>query len=74
MSRLASKPVIFEAGVAVTLGSGKVQVKGPKGELTVPVAEGIEVKVEGSNIHVNRRDDTIDRDVAEERYLRLDFF
>jgi len=58
MSRLASKPVIFEAGVTVTVGSGKVQVKGPKGELTVPVAVGIEVKVEGNNIHVNRRDDS----------------
>ncbi|MEI6614848.1 MAG: 50S ribosomal protein L6, partial [Chrysiogenales bacterium] len=58
MSRLASKPVIFEAGVTVTVGSGKVQVKGPKGELTVPVAAGIEVKVEGNNIHVNRRDDS----------------
>jgi large subunit ribosomal protein L6 len=58
MSRLASKPVIFEAGVTVTVASGKVQVKGPKGELTVPVAVGIEVKVEGNNIHVNRRDDS----------------
>ena len=58
MSRLASKPVIFEAGVTVTVGSGKVQVKGPKGELTVPVAVGIEVKVEGSNVNVTRRDDS----------------
>jgi large subunit ribosomal protein L6 len=58
MSRLASKPVVFEAGVTVTIGSGHVQVKGPKGALTVPVAVGIEVKVEGGNIHVNRRDDS----------------
>jgi large subunit ribosomal protein L6 len=58
MSRLASKPILFEAGVTVTVGSGKVQVKGPKGELTVPVAAGIEIKVDGSNIHVNRRDDS----------------
>jgi large subunit ribosomal protein L6 len=58
MSRLASKPVIFEAGVTVTVDSGKVQVKGPKGELTVPVPEGIEVKVEGGNINVTRRDDS----------------
>jgi large subunit ribosomal protein L6 len=58
MSRLASKPVVFEAGVTVTVGDGHVQVKGPKGALTVPVANGIEVKVEGNNIHVNRRDDS----------------
>jgi large subunit ribosomal protein L6 len=58
MSRLASKPVVFEAGVTITVHSGKVQVKGPKGELTVPVVDGIEVKVDGNNIHVNRRDDS----------------
>ncbi len=58
MSRLASKPVVFEAGITVTVGGGQVQVKGPRGTLSVPVAEGIEVKVDGSNIHVNRRDDS----------------
>ncbi len=58
MSRLASKPVVFEAGVTVKAEGDHVQVKGPKGELTIPVANGIEVKVEGSNIHVNRRDDS----------------
>lgn len=58
MSRLASKPVICEAGVSVTVQGTLVKVKGPKGEMTVPVPEGIEVKVEGSNVHVSRRDDS----------------
>jgi len=58
MSRLASKPVVFEAGVTVSLQGAQVMVKGPKGELLVPVAEGIEVKLEANNIHVNRRDDS----------------
>jgi large subunit ribosomal protein L6 len=57
MSRLASKPVICEGGVTVTVASGQVKVKGPKGELTVPIPEGIEVKVEGVQVHVSRRDD-----------------
>ncbi len=58
MSRLASKPVICESGVTVTVVAALVKVKGPKGELSVPVPEGIEVKVEGGNVHVSRRDDS----------------
>jgi large subunit ribosomal protein L6 len=58
MSRLASKPVIFEAAVTVKVEGAWVKIKGPKGELTVPVPEGIEVKVEGGNVHVTRRDDS----------------
>jgi large subunit ribosomal protein L6 len=58
MSRLASKPVIFEAGVTVTVEGAWVKVKGPKGELSVPVHEGIEVTLEGNNVHVGRRDDS----------------
>ena len=58
MSRLASKPVICEAGVTVTVQGTLVKVKGPKGEMAVPVPDGIEVKVEGANVHVSRRDDS----------------
>jgi large subunit ribosomal protein L6 len=58
MSRLASKPVICETGVTVTVQGTLVKVKGPKGEMSVPIPSGIEVKVEGANIHVSRRDDS----------------
>jgi large subunit ribosomal protein L6 len=58
MSRLASKPVICESGVSVTVQGTLVKVKGPRGEMTVPVPDGIEVKVEGANVHVARRDDS----------------
>jgi large subunit ribosomal protein L6 len=58
MSRLASKPVICETGVTVTVQGAVVKVKGPKGEMAVPVPDGIEVKVEGANVHVTRRDDS----------------
>jgi len=58
MSRLASKPVICESGVSVTVQGTLVKVKGPKGEMTVPVPDGIEVKVDGANVHVSRRDDS----------------
>lgn len=58
MSRLASKPVVLASGVTVKVEGAQVRVKGPKGELLVPVPEGIEVKAEGANVHVARRDDS----------------
>lgn len=58
MSRLASKPVVCDAGVTVQLAGAQAKVKGPKGELTVPIPEGIEVKVEGAQVSVSRRDDS----------------
>jgi large subunit ribosomal protein L6 len=57
MSRLASKPVVCAAGVTAAVSGALVRIKGPKGELAVPVPEGIEVKVEGVHVHVARRDD-----------------
>lgn len=59
MSRLASKPVALPAGVTVKLEGAQVKIKGPKGELTVPVPEGIAVKVEEGGVHVSRRDDAL---------------
>ena len=58
MSRLASKPVVCETGVIVKVEGAQVKIKGPKGELSVPIPEGIEVKVEGVNVHVSRRNDS----------------
>ncbi len=57
MSRLASKPVAIESGVTVKVEGACVKVKGPKGELGVPIPEGIEVKVEEGGVRVSRRDD-----------------
>jgi large subunit ribosomal protein L6 len=58
MSRLASKPVVCGDGVTVSVQGTLVKVKGPKGELVVTIPDGIEVKVEGSDVHVKRRDDS----------------
>lgn len=57
MSRLASKPIQFESSVTTVLEPGRLRIKGPKGELTVHIKEDIEVKLEGNNIFVNRKDE-----------------
>ena len=50
MSRLASKPLELPQGVEVAVAGEKASVKGPKGQIDVPVYPGVEVKVEGNEV------------------------
>lgn len=58
MSRLAAKPIEFDSSVTVELKDNKLNVKGPKGALSIGMEKGVEVKVEGNKIFVERKDDT----------------
>ncbi len=49
MSRLIKKPIVIPSGVTAAAGGGMLTVKGPKGELAVPL-RGAAAKVEGGNI------------------------
>lgn len=57
MSRLASKPIQFESSVTASLEPGQLKIKGPKGEMGIPIHECVEVKLEGNKIFINRRND-----------------
>ena len=48
MSRLARKPITVAAGVTVSQGNGALLVKGPKGEIRVPILPYIEVAGDSS--------------------------
>ena len=52
MSRIGKKPVTMPAGVTASMGEGTLSVKGPKGELKMPMSDLIsyEVKDEGLSI------------------------
>ena len=52
MSRIGKKPVAMPAGVTASIGDGTLSVKGPKGELKMPMSDLIsyEVKDEGLSI------------------------
>lgn len=52
MSRIGKKPVVIPKGVTVEVASGKVTVKGQKGELKLTARPEVSVAVEGSNIVV----------------------
>jgi large subunit ribosomal protein L6 len=46
MSRIGVKPIAIPNGVAITVKEGSVHVKGPKGELTVPVGKKFKVDID----------------------------
>ena len=57
MSRIGKLPIAIPGGVDVEIEGQRVSVKGPKGELTLVVAEPIRVSVEGGEVLVTRPDD-----------------
>jgi large subunit ribosomal protein L6 len=52
MSRIGKKPVAIPAGVTASMEAGTLSVKGPKGELTMPLSDLIsyEMKDEGLSV------------------------
>ena len=57
MSRIGRLPVVIPAGVDVTIDGRSVSVKGPKGTLSLEVAEPIEVNQSDGVITVTRPND-----------------
>ncbi|MEY2342177.1 50S ribosomal protein L6 [Acidithiobacillus sp. IBUN Pt1247-S3] len=53
MSRIAKQAVILPKGVEVRVDAGQVVVKGPKGQLTMPLQAGVEIHVDGDSANVN---------------------
>jgi large subunit ribosomal protein L6 len=51
-SRVGKRPIILPKGVAATIGSDKVEVKGPKGTLWQKIPAQVSVQQEGETIHV----------------------
>jgi large subunit ribosomal protein L6 len=52
MSRLGKTPILLPDKVEVKIADGMVHAKGPKGNLSIPVNQGISLKVEGNKLHV----------------------
>lgn len=54
MSRVGKLPVIVPEGVKVAVGDGAIKFEGPKGKLVTAVPVGINVKIEGKIVRVER--------------------
>jgi large subunit ribosomal protein L6 len=58
MSRIGRKPVVIPKGVTLSQKAGHFSVKGPKGELTKHIPDGVTMKLEGDKVVVSRADDS----------------
>lgn len=57
MSRIGRAPVSIPSGVDVQIKKDEVQVKGPKGQLSVPVSPRLSVEMDGGELSVSRPSD-----------------
>jgi large subunit ribosomal protein L6 len=58
MSRIGKKPVAMPAGVTASMGDGTLSVKGPKGELTMPMSDLISYEVKDEGLSVQPANDS----------------
>ncbi len=57
MSRIGKLPIKIPTGVNVEVNNNEIKVSGPKGSLSMQLLEGIDVKIDESNVIVSRRND-----------------
>ena len=57
MSRIGNRELTIPANVTVSVNGNVVSVKGPKGELSTEVHQGINVKVEDNKVICTRTND-----------------
>ena len=58
MSRTGKKPITVPAGVTASVEGGQISVTGPKGTLTMPIADDISYEVSDGAITVKPANDT----------------
>ena len=58
MSRIGKKPIPVPSGVTANIEGQTVNIKGPKGALSVAVHDDVAVKLEGGQIKVDPRSET----------------
>ena len=58
MSRIGNKPVTLPNGIQVDVGDGRLNVKGPKGSLSAPLANGVSFELTPQLAVVKRADES----------------
>jgi large subunit ribosomal protein L6 len=59
MSRVGKKPITIPSGVTVSINTGELEVKGPKGTLKSPIPNGVEFKIEENTLVAERAGDDL---------------
>ncbi|WP_437723236.1 50S ribosomal protein L6 [Sorangium sp. So ce861] len=52
-SRVGKRPIDLPKGVTATVNGRKIDVKGPKGQLSRAITDKVDIKLEGSRLHVS---------------------
>jgi large subunit ribosomal protein L6 len=58
MSRIGKNPILIPSGVTITIDENLVTVKGPKGQLTLPVRSEMGLQLEGNTLVVTPNGET----------------
>lgn len=58
MSRTGKKPITIPAGVTANVGDGQISMKGPKGTLTMPMADDIRYELSDGVLKVTPANDS----------------
>ncbi|MBN9789171.1 50S ribosomal protein L6 [Pseudonocardia sp. TMWB2A] len=58
MSRIGKKPVAIPSGVTATIDNGELSVKGPKGTLSLPLADLVTYSVDDGGVSIQPANDT----------------
>ena len=53
MSKIGKKPIAIPEGGSIKIENNSILVKGPKGELTKPITEGVDVVIDGSLVKLS---------------------
>ena len=53
MSRIGKKPVVIPAGVTASMNDGTLSMKGPKGELSMPMSDLISYEIKDDGVAVS---------------------
>ena len=59
MSRIGNRIITIPENVTVSVDGTTVTVKGPKGELSTEIHKDITVNIEGNELKLTRKDDTV---------------
>ncbi len=57
MSRIGKQPIAIPSGVEVKLLADKIDVKGPKGQLSTPAWPDLDYKIEDGNVTITRKNE-----------------
>lgn len=57
MSRIGKQPIAVPSGVEVKIGEGRIDVKGPKGQLSTPMCDCLNYELVDGHVTITRKDD-----------------